>query len=381
MAKTSESGRTPDETAVLLHDLRTPLAAMRTAAEIVAGEPLSQRQTDALHTLELAIDSLLAITRNAIDGTPSPTRASAETSALEILDAVAGLFEPAARARGLTLTRTFAADLAAYGLSDPLTLRRILSVLLDNALKYTGEGGICLAAAVHRGGPQPELDLTIADTGIGIEDDERATLFRPMSRGRRAQGRASGSGLGLWSASRLALACGGTLDLVDTSPAGSTFALRLPLVAPAQREAGETGMPPKSGDNQGPGSPPCVLVVDDSATNRRMIEAMLEAAGFRVILADGGAAALARLAHAPRPDCVLLDLTMPDMSGLETIEAMRALETGGDLPVIGITAAVIPDRVGLERAGFATVLDKPVAPARLIDAIASALDGSRTQGD
>ncbi|MAB00992.1 MAG: hypothetical protein CMN87_08965 [Stappia sp.] len=381
MTITNESELAPDETAVLLHDLRTPLAAMRTAAEIVAGEPLSQRQADALHTLELAIDSLLAITRNALDGAPAPARATAETSALETIDAVADLFDPAARSRGLTLTRDLDGDLAAYGLSDPLTLRRILSVLLDNALKYTGEGGVRLAATVHRGGPRPELDLTLSDTGIGIEDDERATLFRPMSRGRRARGHAAGSGLGLWSASRLALACGGMLDLVDTSPAGSTFALRLPLVAPAQREAGDATAPIQADGHETVRPAPCVLVVDDSATNRRMIEVMLEAAGFRVVLADGGAEALACLAHAPGPDCVLLDLTMPDMSGLETIEAMRALEAGACVPVIGITAAVVPDRARLSRAGFTTVLDKPVAPARLIDAIARAIDGSRAEDD
>lgn len=380
MTDSRESELEPDETAVLLHDLRTPLAAMRTAAEIVAGEPLSRRQADALHTLELAIDSLLAMTRGALEGAPDASRATLGTSALETLDAVAGLFETAARARGLTLSRHLDAELAAYGLSDPLALRRILSVLLDNALKYTGEGGVRLTASVHHGGPRPELDLTLSDTGIGIDDEERAQLFRPMNRGRRARDRATGSGLGLWSASRLARACGGLLDLVETSPEGSTFALRLPLVAPAQHASSEADAPAGTGGRQTARSSPCVLVVDDSATNRRMIEAMLEAAGFCVVQAESGSAALDCIAQAPRPDCVLLDLTMPEMSGLETITGMRALEAGRSLPVIGITAALVPDRAALARAGFAAVLEKPVAPARLIDAIAGALDGSRNGG-
>lgn len=76
MTDSRESELEPDETAVLLHDLRTPLAAMRTAAEIVAGEPLSRRQADALHTLELAIDSLLAMTRGALEGAPDASRAT-----------------------------------------------------------------------------------------------------------------------------------------------------------------------------------------------------------------------------------------------------------------------------------------------------------------
>lgn len=100
MTDSRESELEPDETAVLLHDLRTPLAAMRTAAEIVAGEPLSRRQADALHTLELAIDSLLAMTRGALEGAPDASRATLGASALETLDAVAGLFETAAARAG-----------------------------------------------------------------------------------------------------------------------------------------------------------------------------------------------------------------------------------------------------------------------------------------
>jgi CheY-like chemotaxis protein len=98
------------------------------------------------------------------------------------------------------------------------------------------------------------------------------------------------------------------------------------------------------------------------------------------VQAESGSAALDCIAQAPRPDCVLLDLTMPEMSGLETITGMRALEAGRSLPVIGITAALVPDRAALARAGFSAVLEKPVAPARLIDAIAGALDGSRNGG-
>jgi CheY-like chemotaxis protein len=376
----------PDELAVLLHDLRTPLSAMRTAVEIVCTDPTTPRQADALKTLEMAIDSLLAITRAALPSDDLPARAETRDTARDTIEAVADLFEPHARSRGLSLSRDISDELASYGLTDPLGLRRVLSVLFDNALKYTGEGGLRLSAGVRRGGPHPELSLTLADTGIGIETDERQRLFRPGGRGRRAEGRAGGSGLGLWSAARLAAAEGGRLELVATSPMGSTFGLRLPLLAPAPAPGSAAATSEQAAravvaDEAAPDSRRRrLLVVDDNAANRRMMQAMLEAVGFDVTLAESGKEALERLADAV-PDGMLLDLTMPGMDGVETLARIRAQAETRTLPVVGITAAMAPNRADLARAGFSSVLTRPVPPAHLLNAIDRALTGPRDRQD
>jgi CheY-like chemotaxis protein len=352
----------------LLHDLRTPLSAMRTAVELIDLDPTTQRQVSAIRTLEMAIDALLAMTQDLLDpeGTPSP-RANTPDTAADAISAVTDLFAADARARGLRLDCEIAADLEGYGIGDPLTLRRILSVLIDNALKYTGEGRITLTGRATHGGARPALEVDIADTGIGIPEAEQGDLFRPRKRGERASASASGSGLGLWSAARLAVAAGGRLDLVETSAMGTTFTVRLPLVAPAPARA-DAGAPniralPRRR----------VLVVDDNETNRRMIEAMLGAFGVDAVLADGGRDALARLAE-ETVNAVLLDINMPDMDGLETLMAIRALPgLASSLPVIGITAAIIPNHRKLEDAGFQAILDKPVSPAVLFAALDRAM--------
>ncbi|WP_029058098.1 hybrid sensor histidine kinase/response regulator [Stappia stellulata] len=361
----------------LLHDLRTPLSAMRTALELIDLDPTTSRQASAIRTLEMAIDALLAMTQDFLDpdGLPSP-RASAHDTAVEAISAVTDLFAADARARGLRLDCDIAGDLEAYGIGDPLTLRRILSVLIDNALKYTGEGRIAVTARATHGGARPALEVEVCDTGIGIPQAERGNLFRPRKRGERASATTAGSGLGLWSAARLAASAGGRLDLVETSAMGTTFALRLPLVAPApdperaDADASNIRALPRRR----------VLVVDDNETNRRMLEAMLGAFGVDAVLADGGRDALERLAT-EAVNAVLLDINMPDMDGMETLSAIRALKgTPANLPVIGITAAILPNHRKLEDAGFQAILDKPVAPAVLFAALDRAMAEANAAG-
>eukprot|EP00873_Tetraselmis_striata_P024878 jgi/Tetstr1/445142/TSEL_032940.t1 len=333
----------------LLHDLRTPLSAMRTAVELIDLDPTTQRQASAIRTLEMAIDALLAMTQDLLDpdGLPSP-RANTPETAADAISAVTDLFAADARTRGLRLDCEIAADLEGYGIADPLSLRRILSVLLDNALKYTGEGRITVTARATHGGARPSLEVDVADTGIGIPEAERNDLFRPRKRGERASASASGSGLGLWSAARLAASIGGRLALVESSAMGTTFTVRLPLVAPAPDPARAVA----GGANIRVLPRRRVLVVDDNETNRRMIEAMLGAFGVDAVLADGGRDALARLGK----------------------------EAAAALPVIGITAAIIPNHRKLEDAGFHAILDKPVSPAVLFAALDRAMTDCRKAG-
>ncbi|MBL6431952.1 MAG: response regulator [Alphaproteobacteria bacterium] len=122
-----------------------------------------------------------------------------------------------------------------------------------------------------------------------------------------------------------------------------------------------------------------VLVVDDNETNRRMIEAMLGAFGVDAVLADGGRDALARLGE-ETVNAVLLDINMPDASGLERWGRFGRCPETHALPVIGITAAIIPNHRKLEDAGFHAILDKPVSPAVLFAALDRAMTDCRKAG-
>lgn len=376
-----------DRLAVLLHDLRTPLSAMRTAAELIGADPTTQRQASALRTLEMAIDALLSMTTQGLAGA-DPGGAGARDAASDIAS-VCDLFSADAKMRGLTERHEIAAELSRYRVADPLALRRILSVLYDNALKYTAVGGISLTARVAGEDGAAELELSLADTGIGIVDEERDLLFRARRRGARARDTATGSGLGLWSASRLAVAQGGRLELAESSPKGSRFRLRLPLLpfdgSAARRSTGEdTGE--SAGETAGEGAARreapnirCLvrrrlLVVDDNEANRKMMEAMLGAFGCDTLLASGGQEALERLAREP-VDAVLLDINMPVMDGVETLAAIRAQARFAGLPVLGITAATLTERDRARFSGFDLLLEKPVLPAALFSALDRAIAG------
>lgn len=362
-----------DRVAVLLHDLRTPLAAMRTAAEMIGADPTTQRQASALRTLEMAIDALLSMTTQGLAG-EAPEGEDACDAATDILS-VCELFSAEARVRGLAERRDIAAALSNYRVADPLALRRILSVLYDNALKYTAEGGLALTARVVGEDGARELELSLADTGIGIPDEERPLLFRARRRGELARDTATGSGLGLWSASRLAVAQGGRLELAESSPKGSRFSLRLPLrpfEGGTSRGAGGTARSWRAAPNIRCLVRRRLLIVDDNEANRRMMEAMLGAFGCDTLLASGGREALELLAREP-VDAVLLDINMPGMDGIETLAEIRTREGAARLPVLGITAATLSsgEREGLS--GFDLLLEKPVLPAALFSALDRAI--------
>ncbi|WP_249692032.1 hybrid sensor histidine kinase/response regulator [Stappia sp. WLB 29] len=368
-----------DRVAVLLHDLRTPLAAMRTAAEMIGADPTTQRQASALRTLEMAIDALLSMTTQGLAGA-TPEDEDACDVATDILS-VCELFSAEARVRGLTERRDIAGGLANYRVADPLALRRILSVLYDNALKYTAEGGLTLTARVGgegNGAGAPELELSLADTGIGIPDEERGLLFRARRRGELARDTATGSGLGLWSAGRLAVAQGGRLELAESSPAGSRFSLRLPL-RPFEGGGTVRGSGKPRGARERPNIRCLVrrrlLVVDDNEANRRMMEAMLGAFGCDTLLASGGREALELLAREP-VDAVLLDINMPGMDGIETLAEIRGRgDAAARLPVLGITAATLSTREREDLSSFDLLLEKPVLPAALFSALDRAIAG------
>ncbi len=226
--------------AALLHDLRTPLAAMRTAAEIVAREPLSITQKDALSTMTEAIDALLAMTAGLMKAdraaTTARTKRESETfvPAEPEIRSLAELFAFIARAKAIGFSLDLDEKLKGQGIANPVALRRILSVLLDNAIKYTQAGSVGVLATVEASDKGRQLLLEVADTGCGISEADRDSLFQAYRRAgpakkEEAGGQPDGTGLGLWNARELATAMGGTLELVETSSDGSRFRLRLPL--------------------------------------------------------------------------------------------------------------------------------------------------------
>jgi two-component system sensor histidine kinase/response regulator len=261
--------------------------------------------------------------------------------------------------------------------APPARLRQIIMNLVSNALKFTARGEV--SVRVDCGARVEDwvtVHLAVSDTGIGISAAQQVAIFSPFVQADASTTRRfGGTGLGLTIASQLVEMMGGRIWVESTVGAGSTFHVSLPLqTRPALRERVLSETPDFEGLT--------ALVVDDNATNRRILEATLRRWGFLPTLAESGAAALIALRQGqaqgkPFP-LVLLDFQMPDMDGFQVVEQIRGI------PELSHTTIMMLSSVGegsdsarCRALGVTSYLTKPVRQQLLLDAIRAALSGAQ----
>ncbi|WP_434054848.1 MAG: hybrid sensor histidine kinase/response regulator [Roseibium sp.] len=371
--------------ALLAHDLRTPLAAMRLTAELIGSRPLDDDQFDKLSILIRSIDALTDMTGELVEavssdgGTEPPQHA-----VVEVVGDCAELFQIAADEKGLAFEIHLEPAAADFVTAQAAELRRIVTTLLDNAVKYTVQGSVnvevmqATRSAEDQAENAPEfVCVAVTDTGPGIDADEQDELFRPFTRGKRGLETAEGSGLGLWGAASQSRELGGQIRLVRPEAGGSRFELYIP----AQRGIAEARQPVLDSvplvEKTAATAAAHVLIVDDNETNCRLMSALMESFGYSFDVVHSGDGALDALQRTDY-DAVLLDLNMPGKSGVETAREIKTDPAKAHLPLIAVTAAV--EAVGetqLRAAGFANVIAKPLSPAELF----AALERVRLQGE
>lgn len=355
--------------ALLAHDLRTPLSAMRTTAELIGKDALTEKQAGYLDILIRSIDALTDMTSElVVAANPLDTPQSFSRDASTLVRDTVEVFRLAAEHKGLTYETELDGESAAITGRCAGPVRRALSTLIDNAIKYTDEGHVSIVSHLKNtevtGVRAAELMITVSDSGSGIDTKERARLFNPFVRGATGKAHGEGAGLGLWGAAQMVKDIGGSLRLVSPKAGGSRFELKIPVeqkntdIEPLARSTA-----PFSAELEAH-----VLVVDDNETNRRLLSALLESFGITCDQADGGPAAI-EWAQKKTFDAILLDLHMPGMSGLEAAGKLREFALEKDTPLIAVTAAL--ESVGdkrLRQAGFVEILTKPLSPKSLFEA-------------
>jgi signal transduction histidine kinase/ActR/RegA family two-component response regulator len=366
-AALSEADRHKNEfLAVLGHELRNPLAPLRTAVHVLRRQrpdptelnrfcDLIDRQAQQLTRL---VDDLLDVARI----TSGKVRLSlAPVELATVVDRAVENTRARLDARQQQLTVALPPE-PVWLEADPLRLMQVLVNLLDNAAKYTGEGGhVWLTAAVASGGRESPAEITISvrDNGIGIAADTLPHVFDLFAQADRSLNRSEGGlGIGLSMVRSLVELHGGTVQAASAGVGqGSTFVVRLP-VRPAPRRADaahETGNGPHVAL-----SPRRVLVVDDNADAANTLALLLRLEGHAVRTAADGAAALSAVQAAP-PDLILLDLDLPGLSGLEVARRVR-----GDLGLTDVLMVALTgygqdeDRRRSQQAGCDAHLVKPV---------------------
>ncbi|WP_332766361.1 ATP-binding protein [Phenylobacterium sp.] len=354
--------------AMMSHELRTPMNGVLGMAHALAATKLSRQQADYLEMIVQSGDGLLAILNDILD----LSKIEAGKLELESVGFDVGkvgrqlylLWSETARQKGVELVLDVDPRTPAWLAGDPVRVRQILLNLISNALKFTESGTVDIRIAPHADGG---VAFTVADTGIGMTQEQQDRLFLAFSQGETSTTRRfGGTGLGLSICRQLVNMMDGEITVESQPGRGSTFRVRLPLAAAGAPAVGEakTQLIGLSGRQ--------ILVVDDNKVNQAVARAILEATGARVSMADDGLEALAALRKG-QFDVVLMDVHMPRMDGIEALRRIRAGEAGrADTPVIALTAdAMSGEGERLIGLGFDDAHPKPIQPASLMHAVAA----------
>jgi PAS domain S-box-containing protein len=350
------------------HEIRTPMNAVLGLAQVLEREPLAGKQRDMVERIRSAGQSLLTILNDVLD------LSKIEAGQLRIeprpfdlgglLANVDSLMGQAARAKGLTLRLEAPAATREPLLGDGLRVEQVLFNLIGNAIKFTTHGEVAvLVQARERSETVVRLRFEVRDSGIGIAPEALGRLFAPFTQADAGIARRfGGTGLGLSICKRLVELMGGEIGAESGVGRGSTFWFELPF---ARGDDGEIHAP-RAAPAPRPNGPRLLgahlLVVDDSAMNRDLVERALTLEGATATLAADGQQAVQLLRSWPeRFDGVLMDVRMPVMDGLTATRMIR-LELGlTDLPIIAFTAGVGDEQQAAARAAGANdVLPKPM---------------------
>lgn len=360
--------------ALISHEIRTPLNA------IIGFSGLAQKSTDiaelyhyidildqSAHQLMDLVNDLLDMSKAdagqlTIDATPFNLH--------EILDLLHWQFKPMAAKRHLVNFNFHKADnLPTWILGDPLRFRQIISNLVNNALKFTEQGFVTMTVMLRSGNENATHDnlllLKVEDTGIGIDEHCLPLLFQPFQQlEQKITRKYGGTGLGLAIVRHLVELMGGRIDVSSQLGQGSCFTVQLPCrscLAPRYKQLVCTSHPKL-----------CVLVVEDNTFNRTLLEKTLADLGHSVTSTATASDALRQM-ESQRYDCLILDVWMPDMDGIELatrLRHMEALTNSEPTPIIAYTAdADANTREQCLAVGIQEVLVKPLDQQKLAESI------------
>ncbi|MES2033187.1 MAG: ATP-binding protein [Pseudomonadota bacterium] len=358
------------------HEIRTPLNGVMGVASALARTPLTPAQSEMIDLIETSAQTLEAILADVLDlARVESGRLELKTEAFDLgacLRQAAALFQPSAEDKGLSFDLDIAPRASGTFVGDVVRIRQILCNLLSNAVKFTADGAVGLRARADDVGGRTRLTLTVTDTGIGFSADVKARLFERFE---QADGsitrRYGGTGLGLAISRALAESMNGSLEADSLPRQGASFTLTLMLDRAAAVLAAPVAAPVELPDDR----PPRVLLAEDHAINRKVVELLLGHVGVDLTCVENGADAV-EAAAAEAYDLILMDMQMPIMDGLTAIRAIRAGEQASQAratPIWALSANALPEHVEASmNAGADGHLSKPVSAESLFAVLARA---------
>ena len=368
--------------ATMSHEIRTPMNAILNTAAFALETELTQQQRQYMTVIGTAARGLLALINHILDFSKIEAEKleleSAPFALMEVLDEVTQIFRANVLETGVELVIHAGSDVPRSLVGDAHRLRQVLINLVGNAFKFTERGEVRLH--VKRGVAADglvELRFSVRDSGIGIPKEQQGQLFQAFSQADSSTTRRyGGTGLGLAISLRLARLMGGDLSLVSELGTGSTFTLTARFgVAAAQNVARVTpaGLPaspvPPSAAGAGEFTGLQVLLAEDNEANRFVAIELLSRLGFDIDVAVDGVHAV-KMALKRSYACVLMDVQMPGMDGIEATRQIRADPLGAALPIIAMTAnAMKGDQEVFLAAGMNDYVPKPIDRNALLEAL------------
>ncbi|MGY8661483.1 ATP-binding protein [Bradyrhizobium sp. UFLA05-109] len=367
--------------AAFAHEVRTPLTGILAISDLLATSDLGERERRWADTIKAGAEHLASLATLFVDAAKTAKgvgglgqdlfdlRALARTAG----DSLAGR----AAAKGLQAQVDISPKLPALVVGDPVRLRAALENLIDNAVKFTEQGGVALSATPSPTAKGKAKDrhkigvaFAVSDSGIGLTMAEIKRLFRPFSQANvTIASRFGGAGLGLSSVKQLARAMGGDITVAPRRGGGATFTLTVSLTSAKAEKSAESGAHDGRGEDAATGLR--VLSVEDNPFGRVVLNTILTELGHHAEFIGRGEDAENRLAQGAF-DAVLMDMVLPGIDGIEAIKRIRTMcPPLGQIPIIGISGRG-EDETASREAGADAFLIKPVSPRALATALLEA---------
>jgi two-component system, sensor histidine kinase len=377
--RTASPGVVEEALAVFAHEVRTPLTGILAISDLLATSDLGERERRWVDTIKAGAEHLASLATLFVDAAKDHNAASGLREDLFDLRALArnagDSLAGRAAAKGLQSEVDISAALPSLVVGDPVRLRAALENLIDNATKFTEQGGVALKvapAALAKGHIKGKVSIAFAvsDSGIGVTLNEIKRLFRPFSQANVSiASRFGGAGLGLSSVKQLARSMGGDIKVTQRDGGGTTFTLTVTLISaqaakPSSARGGKE-LPPEQ-------VPPLrILSVEDNPFGRVVLNTILSELGHQAEFIGRGEAATERIAQGAF-DAVLMDMVLPGIDGVEAIKRIRELRPPlGRIAIIGVSGRG-DDEAASRTAGADAFLLKPVSPRALATALLEA---------